>query len=311
MSRFIDLTGQIFGKLMVVALNRTDKKKGTYWLCRCSCPKNTEKVVNAGNLKNGHVSSCGCLQEESRINNLTGRIFGRLTVLGMNRIEKGSAYWTCQCSCLEKNIKIVTTNHLTQGGTQSCGCLLIENVKKLGRSLRKDRSGQTFGKLTAICVDESVVSENTYWICECSCDNRTRVSVSVGSLISGHASSCGCLHDSKISFELKKYLQKTYSAIPEYKILKNPLSGYWLPYDIFIPEFNVYIEVQGIQHYEFNAFFYKKQEDLKYRQFLDLYKKDYAEKHGVFIEIDSRRINSAERAIAYVEDFLNNVPFLS
>ena len=57
MSRFIDLTGQRFGKLTVTALYKSPKKK-TMWTCKCDCGSTT--LAQGGNLKNGHTSSCGC-----------------------------------------------------------------------------------------------------------------------------------------------------------------------------------------------------------------------------------------------------------
>lgn len=57
-----DLTGQRFGKL--IALERTDKKRGnlTFWKCQCDC--GNISIVQTGHLTNGHTQSCGCLQKE-------------------------------------------------------------------------------------------------------------------------------------------------------------------------------------------------------------------------------------------------------
>jgi len=58
--RFQDLSGQSFGRLVVVEL----VKRGnvTVWRCRCACGKMLD--VRAGNLKNGNSQSCGCLRDE-------------------------------------------------------------------------------------------------------------------------------------------------------------------------------------------------------------------------------------------------------
>lgn len=60
MSKFIDLTGQRFNRLVVVELSR--KVSPFYWLCVCDC--GGTKDVQGGHLKNGHVGSCGCLARE-------------------------------------------------------------------------------------------------------------------------------------------------------------------------------------------------------------------------------------------------------
>ena len=60
----IDLTGQRFGRLVVISLNEeiTRQKKNTCWNCKCDCGK--EKVVQGGHLKCGGTTSCGCHQKE-------------------------------------------------------------------------------------------------------------------------------------------------------------------------------------------------------------------------------------------------------
>lgn len=60
MGKFIDLTGQKFGKLTII--NKADKRSSSgsiYWNCKCDCGNVT--VVIGRHLKNGHTKSCGCL----------------------------------------------------------------------------------------------------------------------------------------------------------------------------------------------------------------------------------------------------------
>lgn len=60
--KFIDLTGNRFGKLVVLERVYRGKKK-VEWLCKCDCGNNT--IVQGSNLKNGHIRSCGCQIVES------------------------------------------------------------------------------------------------------------------------------------------------------------------------------------------------------------------------------------------------------
>ena len=53
-----------------------------------------------------------------------------------------------------------------------------------------DLSGQKFGRLTVIGIDESKQTRKTYWICECECGNI--VSARSDGLQSGRTKSCGC-----------------------------------------------------------------------------------------------------------------------
>lgn len=68
MGKPLELVGQVFGRLTVIARAGTTKDKGkaSLWLCDCSC--GTQGVVIRGAmLRIGKTKSCGCLQKESRI----------------------------------------------------------------------------------------------------------------------------------------------------------------------------------------------------------------------------------------------------
>lgn len=52
---------------------------------------------------------------------LVGRLFGKLTVVGLVGSKRGHRFWRCRCSCGET--VEVRTSSLTSGNTKSCGCL--------------------------------------------------------------------------------------------------------------------------------------------------------------------------------------------
>lgn len=58
MSNRLDLVGQRFGRLVVVAFAGSDQQSHVCWLCRCDCGE--QKVVRGGSLRSGSTSSCGC-----------------------------------------------------------------------------------------------------------------------------------------------------------------------------------------------------------------------------------------------------------
>ena len=64
----VDLTGQRYGNLTVIASAENIGSK-TAWLCRCDCGK--EAVVKTYYLRNGHVTSCGCIGTASGLQSLT------------------------------------------------------------------------------------------------------------------------------------------------------------------------------------------------------------------------------------------------
>lgn len=62
MGQFLDLTGERFGRLLVI--NRApNHKKQTVWRCQCNCGKVVE--VQGGHLRAGKIISCGCYQQEN------------------------------------------------------------------------------------------------------------------------------------------------------------------------------------------------------------------------------------------------------
>lgn len=58
---FQDLTGQRFGRLVVVTRDIT-KLRRVYWQCQCDC--GTVKSVSADKLKAGETRSCGCYNRD-------------------------------------------------------------------------------------------------------------------------------------------------------------------------------------------------------------------------------------------------------
>jgi hypothetical protein len=87
---------------------------------------------------------------------LTGQIFGRLTVL-YEHIDESNARtaWVCQCNCENKTIVVVTTQHLRNGGTKSCECIHKETVKKNGKSNKKENIYKQINEKIGNCFDPS------------------------------------------------------------------------------------------------------------------------------------------------------------
>lgn len=60
--KFIDLTGQRFGKLTVIETAGKKNNGGFIWKCKCDCGR--EVIVQSANLRNKHTKSCGCFRAE-------------------------------------------------------------------------------------------------------------------------------------------------------------------------------------------------------------------------------------------------------
>ncbi len=56
----IDLVGQKFGHLTVIARAGSDGRGEAKWECECDCIDHPHIIVLGSNLRNGHTQSCGC-----------------------------------------------------------------------------------------------------------------------------------------------------------------------------------------------------------------------------------------------------------
>lgn len=121
-----DITGQRFGRLVVLSLEGKTPDHHTRWRCRCDC--GNETVVARNNL--GPTKSCGCTRRGKGIKDLTGKRFTRLLVIKMvDDIRPVS--WLCKCDCGTE--KVLSGKVLKNGHTKSCGCLNIERTGNLNR----------------------------------------------------------------------------------------------------------------------------------------------------------------------------------
>ena len=62
----------------------------------------------------------------SKLIDLTGQKFGRLTVIRRDGQKSGRAAWLCLCDCGKEHT--ASGKYLRNGKTQSCGCLHIEQL---------------------------------------------------------------------------------------------------------------------------------------------------------------------------------------
>lgn len=125
--------GLRFGRLVVKGFSHVKTKK-RYFACICDC--GIEKPVRIAELLKGQ-QSCGCLTREMNRErmaarkglpsgsrrDLTGQVFGRLTVSARLPREAGSGPTKYRCACECGVVKTIIGTSLTGGNTKSCGCL--------------------------------------------------------------------------------------------------------------------------------------------------------------------------------------------
>jgi hypothetical protein len=88
---------------------------------------------------------------------ITGQVFGRLTVIRFNRNEKtGGSSWICRCNCgVERSFYSI---NLRRGMTTSCGCAHAEIVTTHGASQKRGPLAGTYSSwrsMRARCNDKS------------------------------------------------------------------------------------------------------------------------------------------------------------
>lgn len=161
-----DLTGQRFGKLLVLGLDPEPyiSPSGTptrRWRCRCDCGKEIVVLRSALTPKNG-TRSCGCSRQKPYPDkDLTGQRFGKLVVLelGPEPYVSPSGHrahrWRCQCEC--GNETVVTGHNLLDGSVRSCGCLLAETAKQ---KIRGNVLGQYDGTVVSAIRPERCLNSN-------------------------------------------------------------------------------------------------------------------------------------------------------
>ena len=129
-----NLVGETFGRLTVIERAGSDTSNKAMWKCICQCGE--EVITRGSDLIRNKVQSCGCYKTEKLSKNLAGERFGKLLVVSPHSKEKDAIVWECMCEC--GNTTYVTTNHLTTGNTQSCGCLSSKGEKQIAEWLREN-----------------------------------------------------------------------------------------------------------------------------------------------------------------------------
>lgn len=134
-AKLIDLTGERFGRLVVLQRVMPNGSDGARWLCKCDC--GNQSIAAGGKLRTGEVKSCGCYRREGsgRAMDLVGQRYGRLVVIEFSHCRNKKRFWKCRCDC--GNEVVVSRMQLRNGDTKSCGCLHKERSSENGKKNKK------------------------------------------------------------------------------------------------------------------------------------------------------------------------------
>lgn len=289
--------GDKIGPYDIILINRTEKMPSGAWKGVFLCPFHDKQnphyfESDLNSVARGIKYHCGCQgRKEIKVQDLTGQKFGRLTVLKESRRINSSlaekldmapgVYWLCQCSCEQHTIIEVSTSCLKSGGVSSCGCLKREssqdNARKIGYNNRVDITGETSGTWTAIRRTELKSGSSFLWDCVCENGHHNFISTNNWGKIK-FCKQCKNQHYSKGELAIQEVLEnKSILFIKEYSF-KDCRDKRPLRFDFYLPDYNICIEYDGIQHFTKTNF---SRENLTTRQLHDKIKDEYCQANHI------------------------------
>ncbi len=161
-----NLIDNIYGKLTVVSEAEHLPVKRVCWICRCECGNTV--TVTGYCLKQGHTKSCGCLKSPD----LTGKVFGKLTVLGRSdkrspRGKRTVPMWECRCECGEITYK--ATDTLSNPDKSMCSVC----AAKYGADIARESAGFVDGTQLSKIIYPKLTAANTSGFCGVSYNKKT------------------------------------------------------------------------------------------------------------------------------------------
>lgn len=267
---FKDITNQRFGTLIAKRpLSERGPNCQVIWECQCDCGK----VVNVRgtSLRYGEVSSCGSASCRGSEKDMTGMVFGKLTVISKSDFKNSYSnhtYWNCKCEC--GNTCVVRGASLRSGNTKSCGCKITVDI-----------TGKRFGRLVAIKpTDRRDKNGGILWECKCDC-GRTHYATP-GNLNYGKVLSCGCLlsKGEEVIGNLLENADIIYKSQKTFESCRFNDTKALARFDFYADE-KYLIEFDGIQHFEYKNSGWDIKEHFEKIQEHDTYKNQWCKDNNI------------------------------
>jgi hypothetical protein len=287
----LDLIGKKINRWNVLEYAGVDKHSKTLWRCQCSCKEKTIRIISGSSLATNKTKSCGCYQKEKKEKQLYNKDYIGKTINGIkiiryygkNKNKRQEYLCLCKCGRYFRNEKW----RLVNKKTKNCGrCrLLINEMPELIEEW-------DFEKNKSIDINNLTFSSHkkVWWICK-KCNKNWKTVIKNRT---NNKTGCPRCCDSKGNKRIEEILYKLNIKFEKEKRFEKCRDKNTLPFDFYLPDYNICIEYQGIQHYKEQKV-WGKFEDLKRR---DKIKKDFCinnNKH--LLEIKYTKYNKIENII--------------
>lgn len=219
-----------------------------------------------------------------KINFEKGTKVNNLTIIepSEKRTAGGSVKWLCICDCGQECY--VDSSRLKSGLAKSCGCLSKQALID-GREIHKivDKTGRRYGRLVVLerDLEKEKTSEGIYWKCKCDCGEYTTIRSSNLRENNSSTQTCGKCRSSHGQNKIRNILkQNNIYFIEEYRFpdCKNIRP---LPFDFYLPDYNICIEYDGRQHFEYDSSGWNNKEQFDKIKKTDAIKNKYCQENGI------------------------------
>lgn len=261
----------------ILMLDRIDNSTGLFECPICGEPFEA-KISDVNRVQNKVCKKCGTSNYKHFPGEYLGVNHDILFVKRLDKNEHGDYRGLFQCPYCKELFEARVSAVASGEGYQSCGCQKQETLRDMMfNKPKEDLTGQRFGKLVVLGIDEDRKDGRLKFKCKCDCGNI--VSVEGYSLKDSSTTSCGCLKskgEEKISSILNslgidRIPQKKFDTCKDEKLLS---------FDFYLPDYNLLIEYNGVQHYKSGSG-WNNEEKLEKTQLHDKTKKEWAENNNI------------------------------
>lgn len=109
--------GDRVGHFTIIGVDGFKRRNTSKWTCKCDCGNVVE--LDSNHLYGNYKKNCGCIKGKTEFVDLSGKRFGKLTVIKRAGWSKHKVIlWLCKCDCGNETIK--QGSHLRGGESVTC-----------------------------------------------------------------------------------------------------------------------------------------------------------------------------------------------